>query len=172
MRRRKPKQVAAFRAGYSCSVDPDAAHRELETIRSANDGLLRPADVVESSREPDATLHPVFEWDDYEAAEKWREDQARCLIRNVCVVVEGADAEQTRPVYIHVRAAEGRDEQGYQTVAAVMSDDDKRASAIRDALAQLRGWQTRYGWLKELAKVSAAIDEAAAESEPEPALSL
>lgn len=161
---KKVKQVAMFRAGYSCPVDPATAHDELESIRRTAGGTLVPADVVETSRPDDAPLHPVFTWDDAEAAEKCREDEARRLIRNVCVVTEaGGEKTESRPVYIHTRPAEGRDVAGYRTVTDTMADDEARERAIADALAQLRGWQKRYGWIKELAGLSAAIDQTHAE---------
>lgn len=167
-RKRKPKTAAVYRAGYSCPVDPAAAHAELEAVRKSNDGVLKPADVVEVARPDDATLHPVFTWDDEAAAELWRQDEARRLIRNVCVVEVGTEADtpkaEPRPVYIHTRAPEGIDVQGYRTVSAVMNDDDLKKSAITEALSQLKGWQRRYGWLKELAAVSEAIDRVAEET--------
>lgn len=149
-----------YRAGFSCPVDPDIAHAELETIRAENCGVLLAATVVDASRPEDAPLHPVFTWDDFAAAEQWRQDEARRLIRNVCVVQQtddGEDEGEARPVYIHTRPLTGRDEGGYQPVALVMSDTETRAAAIADALAQLRGWQKRYGWIAELAGLSNEI---------------
>lgn len=174
MAKRKAKEVAVYRGGYSSPVDPATAHAELESIRKANDGTLRPADVVDGSREEDAPLHPVFTWDDYEAAEQWRQDEARRLIRNVCVVIESDDKEkcEARPVYVHTRPAEGRDVAGYQTVSAVMADEEARRAVIADALANLRGWQKRYGWLKEMAGVTAAIEAAAAAASQPAAMSM
>ena len=63
----------------------DIIKSELE--RLFLEGLLRPADVVEAARDPESPLHSHFEWDDTEAAEKWREEQARQLIRNVRIEV-------------------------------------------------------------------------------------
>ena len=57
--------------------------QELEQIRKANDGELRPADVVEFARNPDTALHSRFTWDDDKAAAEYRLWQARELIRVV-----------------------------------------------------------------------------------------
>jgi hypothetical protein len=39
---------------------------------------LTPAVVVEESRDEAALLHPMFEWDDASAAERYRQGMARC----------------------------------------------------------------------------------------------
>ena len=158
-----PRLVPAYRAGYSAPVPAAEAHAELEAIRLRNDGVLRPADVVEESRDDDAPLHPCFTWDDWAAAEKCRQDEARRLVRSVVLVrpAEGDRPREVVPQYLHVTAAEGRDAQGYRAVAEVVSDADLAARAVADALAALRGWQKRYGWIAELAGVTAAIDAAA-----------
>lgn len=158
-KRNAEKTKAVFRAGYSCPVDPDTTFAELDRIQTANEGLLRPADVVEESRPDEAPLHPVFTWDDYEAAEKWRQDEARRLIRSVCVVVESQPESEPRPVFIHTTNPHGTDEPGYRTVSSVVSDDDLRRQAVADAAAQLRGWQKRFNWLRdEFKDVFTAID--------------
>lgn len=158
--RKKPKATAVYRAGYSAPVAPQVAQDELERIRAKHRGVVRPADVVEESRPEDADLHPVFTWDDYAAAEKWREDEARRLIRNVCVVYEGQpDDAPPSPVYIHVRPAEGPDEPGYRTVAHVRTDAGLAEMAERDALAQLRGWVERYRWVAALADVRRTVED-------------
>lgn len=159
-----PRLVAAYRAGYSAPVPAAEAHAELEAIRLRNDGVLRPADVVEESRDDDAPLHPCFTWDDWAAAEKCRQDEARRLVRSVVLVrpAEGDRPREVVPQYLHVTAAEGRDAQGYRAVAEVVADEELAARAVADALAALRGWQKRFGWIRELVGVSEAIDRAAA----------
>lgn len=59
---------------------------ELKRIAKRNKGILVAEDVVEEARPCDNLLHKYFEWDDTEAARKWRLVQARNLI-NVCVEI-------------------------------------------------------------------------------------
>jgi hypothetical protein len=68
-------------------VDAQTAGEELDRIRKER-GTLGPGAVVDESRPDEAPLHPVFEWCDPVAAEKYREHQATNLIRQVRVVVE------------------------------------------------------------------------------------
>ena len=56
-------------------------------------GKLTASQVLEVARSPDSPLHPCFEWDDSIAAEQWRLEQARELIRRVKIVVEIDEVE-------------------------------------------------------------------------------
>jgi hypothetical protein len=54
--------------------------QHLQAIRDDR-GTLTPAVVVETARNPDHPLHNRFEWDDTLAAEQWRLEQARQLLK-------------------------------------------------------------------------------------------
>jgi hypothetical protein len=66
-------------------IDAQEAGEELERIKQ-RDGTIVPAAVVDEARPEDAVLHPVFNWNDPDAAEKYREIQARQLIKRVRVI--------------------------------------------------------------------------------------
>lgn len=84
-------------------VDAQTAGQELDRIRR-RDGTIRPAVVVSESRPEEAPLHPVFEWRDEVAAEKYREHQATNLVKVVRVVTPPRPAkEQVSPVAIERR---------------------------------------------------------------------
>ena len=55
---------------------------QLEDIY-AQRGALTPAIIVEEATDPGSPLHERFEWDDTEAARRYRERQAVDLIRSV-----------------------------------------------------------------------------------------
>lgn len=46
-------------------------------------GGLTPKRLVDASRSPTSPLHNEFEWDDTTAAERYRENQASCVIRHI-----------------------------------------------------------------------------------------
>ena len=58
----------------------------LEALRDY-DGLLHTDAVVEAARDPDSILHNHFTWDDSEAADKYRIEEARDLITSVKVSI-------------------------------------------------------------------------------------
>lgn len=73
---------------------------ELERVREAAEGRPKPRDVVAAARPAMSPLHRFFLWDDTEAAERYRERQARDLLLNIVVMRAERDAvkEQTYSV--------------------------------------------------------------------------
>ena len=60
---------------------------ELDLISRKNGGVVLPEAVVEFAKDPETALHSRFDWDDSEAAAKWRLVQARQVIRLELTVV-------------------------------------------------------------------------------------
>lgn len=133
--------------------------KELERIRKGHGGLLRPVHVVESARDEDNPLHSYFEWDDSKAAQRYRLDQARDLIQVVVRVLPNTNTPYR--VYVSLQSDRERPMGGYRTTVDVLSDGEMRTEALAMALAELEAVKERYGHLKELADVFAAIDAAA-----------
>lgn len=129
--------------------------RELKKIARANDGLLLPEQVVEAARPKTSPLHPRFEWDNSEAANKYRLWQARQLIR---VCVEHIPGVST-PTEVFVSLTDDRSaDGGYRVTAEVLKDDDMRAMMLQDALDELQVFKLKYKRLSELAAVFDAIE--------------
>lgn len=130
--------------------------KELEHIRQENDGLLRPEDVVQKAEDSESLLHPYFDWDDSEAARKWRLEQARRLIRVAVIIIE---PEQTSPVRAYVSLLGDRPVgNGYRTTVEVLADAGKRRRLLQQALSDLAVFRRKYALLSELAEVFAAAD--------------
>ena len=103
---------------------------ELRTIMAAHGGLLDPADVVEAARAPTSALHSYFTWDNREAADKWRLEEARSLIRSVTITIEGAEPMQIR-AFVSLPADRVRGD-GYRLMEEVCNSDLMRAQFIAD----------------------------------------
>jgi hypothetical protein len=129
---------------------------ELERLRRANDGLLRPVDVVDAARSPKSVLHGQFQWDDSTAAHEYRLWQARELIAVYVTVLPGCKT----PVQAYVSLT--RDQQtiggGYRAMASVMKQPELRELLIQQALGDFQRVRSRYQAIKELAAIFAAID--------------
>lgn len=107
-----------------------ALEDRLEKIRVRNDGVLRPDDVVKDARNESSPLHSFFTWDDTEAANQFRLDQARTLIRNVKVEYKTSTTSFIAPCYVRdPRVAS--DEQGYASVAEIKTESTVAADALR-----------------------------------------
>ena len=151
------------------SVEVIAAIAELEDRQ----GRLDAQKVVKAARDEASALHSFFEWDDTEAAGKYRLDQARELIREVRVeityheetvrairYVHNVDLEQNAGGYINT--ARIRRESKPAVMAAELErvlDMLRRASEY----ARLEAAALPRGLAAALAKVEAQLDAATAQ---------
>lgn len=150
--------VVSKRRGKVAVIGP-AVIAELKTLSEKNQGLLMPEDVVQAARRESSPLHSQFEWDDGEAADKYRIWQARHLI-NVSVeyIVTGTKRIETK-VFVHLST--DRKTGGYRTFVDVVADDDQRSQMIQDSLDAMVSFQEKYKRLSELRNVFKAMDKTA-----------
>ncbi len=138
------------------SRDREKIKAELEQLE--RNGIVKPADVVEFARNPETALHACFEWDDTEAAQQWRIEQARAVIRCYVVVEDSKPAEPVR-AFVALRG-DRKEGGGYRKFADVMSNEQLHAALMRDALTDLKSAQRRFAKLTELTKVFREVDKA------------
>ena len=133
----------------------------LKEIARRDGGLLRPASVVDAARDEKSPLHGAFEWDDTEAAQKYRLLQAQSLIRSFKVEIERNGQTLSVPVFVGVSTDRTGDkaDNPYRMLEQVVEKPDLMAVAVRDAIDQLEALRKRYAHLQELADVWAAIDK-------------
>jgi hypothetical protein len=125
---------------------------ELEFIRRMNGGVLRPKDVVDFARDESTALHARFDWDDSSAAEKYRLEQARMLIRFEVRIID----EKRVPAYFSF-AEDRRVGDSYRAVVEIMRDDELREKMIAQALREAQVWAKRYERFCELRTIVAEI---------------
>lgn len=130
---------------------PDLIKQELEALAEANNGLLHPEKVVEFAKDPTTALHSRFEWDDSEAAVKYRIWQARQLIK-VTVNILPNENETEYQVFVSLKS-DRLNGGGYRALVDVMSNDDQRKELLSQAHNDFKLWQKKYQQLKELAPV-------------------
>lgn len=154
----------AYKWKYPMSVDAEVAGNELERI-SGKYGALLPENIVDESRDANAVLHNCFEWNDNIAAEKYRVEQARYIIRNITCIVETPAIEDGQTKTVEVRAFVDVSEKPkgvFIPIKTALSQENYREKILRDALAELRMFQNKYRIYAELAGVCKAIDNFAA----------
>jgi hypothetical protein len=145
------KSSAAKRLEAATTVE-----QELADLYRENGGL-RPGDVVAwAQANPSSALHGRFEWNDTAAAHQHRLAQARSIITEVEVVYPD---RKVRQIYVSLVRTRGR--QGYVSLADVMSDEDRRAEYLAQALDELHRVQEKYRDLEELVGVWRALKVAA-----------
>lgn len=119
-------------------------------------GALHPAVVVAEAEDESSPLHSHFTWDDSKAAEAHRLNQARALIR---VAVRVIPSISNRPVreFISISTLRKTDTGSYLATVDVVSDDERYAQALADAIKTLQQLERRFGYLKELAPIWDAL---------------
>lgn len=143
-------------------TDP-AVIAELKELAQLNQGLLKAEDVVEAARDASSPLHDKFEWDDSEAAERYRLIQARLMI-NVSVQYLPTANKKAIPTKVFVslstdRYGQNNESAGYRQLIDVLADHDLKTQLLQDSLEQMTRFQERYKSLKELDSVFMIMEE-------------
>ena len=93
--------------GLAKGIDPDAAVKELERIELQY-GSLTTKNLLAAATPKDSLLHPLFLWDDSEAATRYRLSQANDIINNVLVNVISDGQPKKIGAYEIVTTSSGR----------------------------------------------------------------
>lgn len=109
---------------------------------------------LESARSEKSEMHTLFEWDDKEAAEKYRMAQARMIISSIRVNVV---SEDTEPVITKAFVQYESKKSGYISICKAMEDSEKRESIMEQARKELKWFTEKYKSFSELKSVLKAI---------------
>ena len=140
-------------------VGADIAAKVVESCKDSS-GYIQPTAVVDKSRPAEAELHGCFEWQDNIAADRWREQQARVLIKNI-VTVEIRDDDKKQDViktFVHVISPEEQS-RGYKMTAVAVQDPRDRDYILSTARRELASFKSKYSKLTEFAALMNTIDE-------------
>lgn len=131
---------------------------EIEHIRTESG--LTPRNIVETARSSDNPLHGLFEWDDSIAGEKYRLYQARVLVNQVEVVIEGEEMPAYENCKVEIENGEGeKPEREYFHASDIMETEELREQVIAKAIGRLKYWQKMYGHYDVFKPVNVAINE-------------
>lgn len=136
--------VYEWKPGSRYKVDANTAGAVCEQLEAA--GNLSAKSLLDVSRPIDAPLHSEFEWDDSVAAEKYREDQARCIIRHLVVRMDESTDEPVRSFF----KIEQTERESYTSVETIMTRKDLRTELLKQAVNELEAFQRKYNTLSEL----------------------
>ena len=144
--------VYAWKLPGVVPVDAQTAGDELSRIYQQY-GAIDPKTVVNESRREDAPLHRCFEWDDSKAAEKYRCDQARHIIRCITIapVEESSSAAPIR-AFVTTRVTPR-----YEPIQTVLESPDKRKSLLDQAKRDMQFFMQKYKVISDIAEVGHVI---------------
>lgn len=114
---------------------------EVRRLADENNGIVTPEVLLERAADPDHVLHGAFEWNDTEAAHKYRLIQARVVIRACTIPVSrGSGASFTLRQFVNVHRGSGQ----YIDTRIVASNEDYRDRLLARALKDLEAFRKRY----------------------------
>ena len=122
--------------------------RELLTqMARQKNGMLMIDDVLEEAKDEDSILHRHFEWDNSEAAELYRRQQARALIQKCRIQLVETEAVQIR-AFVSLptdRNAGG----GYRLTSEVVSDASMKEELLHDIRLTISRWSRKLHLLDQ-----------------------
>ncbi len=130
-------------------ADPQKIGVALTKISDAHKGKLLPKMVVDEARAPNHVLHRHFEWNNEVAAEAYRLDQARALIR--CIDMVDDEDERPKPAFLSIADKAGT---SYRTVGEVLASSDLQMLALKQAERDFEAHEKR---LRAFSDLCAAI---------------
>lgn len=139
-------------------VSAQVAGEYLDQLSQREGGVLAEKLVKESEPE-EAVLHDCFEWQDNVAARKYRESQARTLLKNLVTVnvLQGNESKISSFVSVHI--GEQKENKRYLPISVAMNDEKLKEQVMREALNELNLFKNKYSNIEEFAKLFQAIDD-------------
>lgn len=139
-------------------VSAQVAGEAIKRIED-RDGVVTAETFLEESRPEDSPTHKCFDWNDTEAAERWRLFQAGQVIRDVIVTIVDSNNETIKtPMFVNTNTRaiqKGR----YVSTEVALIDTVMRETVLDNAKAELKSFKNKYAKLKELSGVFAEIDK-------------
>ena len=122
--------VYEWKQGSRFSVDATKVGREIEEIGNS----VTAEAVVDKARRKKGELHSCFEWDDSVAAEEYRLNQAREILRSLVIAVVPSDPSEESIViraYEHVDLGEQSDpRRAYVPTKKALNNPELRKQVI------------------------------------------
>ncbi len=133
-------------------VDPDAVRSELESLEDA-DGVLNPEVIVEKAKSAKSAMHSMFEWDNTEAAQKYRIMQARHIIR--IFIVETKIKQEDGTVDIVEHRVYEKSPGGYKRTMAMVNSPEEWEFLLGEVKGELMAARNKLVTLQALGQACA-----------------
>lgn len=158
-KRKENKMVYKYEWGiYRFPVSAEVVGKRCEELEKENVTLSKEA-LLDSARDEDDELHPLFEWNDGIAAEKYRLHQAGQVLSSLKITVIQDQEEEPKQVKAFVQVTRDAHRAVYMNTQTALKRVDTREAVLKIALQELAAFKNKYQTLSELAEVIAAIDD-------------
>ena len=127
---------------YSVPAQDVGEHlEELDRIY----GEITPQMMVDDARPDGALMHPLYEWRDEVAAEKYRCSQAKAITSNlVRVKVSESEPQKTETIRAFVSVKPHNEQAKYRPIQIAMSEPNMREIVLENARAELDAMRRKY----------------------------
>ena len=137
------------------SVKAEVVGKHFEKIEKKY-GELTSQNVLDSARSEKSPIHCLFEWDDTQAAEKYRLSQASKLIVNLSVEVE---TEEKQPITVRAFVNTSEKKQGsFINIESAFNSEETKEFVIKQAFNELKAFEKKYANLELFAELFESID--------------
>lgn len=126
-----------------------------QKLRESEQGLT-PQSLVDASRDINAPLHNEFEWDDSVAAENYRKEQAKNIIRHLIIV--RTDIQEVRKAKDRAFVSTGENNNAYVKLDEALSNEVWKKNLLAAAKKDMKIFVAKYRRLAELSGIISAID--------------
>lgn len=109
--------------------------KRLSYIEEKN-GVLEARDVVDDARDFNSPLHDCFEWDDSIAGEKYREEQARVLIKTVYIQKRVSEHKKAVPFYVRDPKCNSK-KQGYTPIVKIKTKKEEALEVVDEEIKRI-----------------------------------
>lgn len=134
-------------------VSAQAAGEHIEEL-DKKFGEVTPQILLDDARPEGSLLHPLYEWNDGVAAEKYRLFQSRRIMSELVVVkCDDPVIDVKEPVRAFVSVAKHHEKALYRPVVTAMKEEDSREMVISNAKAELEAVDRKYRGLLDFEKL-------------------
>lgn len=161
------KEYFAVVGSHFSDRDAQVIGPEIERIAIERGGV-RPEDVVEEARNQGSSLHNYFEWNDQVAAEAYRLDQARYMLRSIKIKIEDQETITEIRAFMPVKTEPNQERKKYLHIETIVANPNLVDQITAEALGELQTWHEKWNVYRSLysqfeakfSPVFKAIDEA------------
>ena len=143
--------TAAWRFDSRFDADANRVASEIEQIGEE----VTAVQIVEKARDESSELHKCFEWNDSVAAEKYRLEQARYILR-VLIIKRPEESDTDDPPIRYFQKTVNQE--GFKPSKIIFHRQDEYTALLNRAMSELRAFKAKYSMLSELEEILALID--------------
>jgi len=125
----------------------------LEYLRQKH-RKITPKIIVSDAKPKNSVLHKAFEWNNTRAADLYRLDQAKYILRSIviCTLPNGQKCAPTK-MWVNIQNGAHKNKRENVHIYDAMNNPKLRRLVIKQALAELEQWRKRYEDYVELAEI-------------------